>query len=115
MRLVQTQIGNMHEAVDAFFNLDESAKVSELADPAFYHTADRVALVHGRPGVGFELLDAERNAALRRLHFQHDAFDIVSDFHYFGRVLHAPRPGHLGDVNQILRRRLPIRGKRRSL
>jgi len=35
MRLVQLRLGNMHQAVDPVFDLDECAEVGEVAHPAF--------------------------------------------------------------------------------
>lgn len=37
-----TEVRNMNQAINAFFDLDESAEVRELADAAFHHRANTV-------------------------------------------------------------------------
>ena len=64
MRLVQREIGDVDQPVDAFFDLDEGAEIGEFANAAFDDAADGVALVDRGPGIGLELLDAERDAAV---------------------------------------------------
>jgi hypothetical protein len=66
-----THVGNVDQAVDAFLDLDEGAEIGELANAAFHHRADAVALLDRGPGVRLELLDAQRNAAVLGLHLQH--------------------------------------------
>src|SRR5581483_6993332 len=92
----------MHQAVDAFFHFDERAEIGQLAYAPFNDGADGVTLRHGGPGIGLQLLDTERDAAVLRLHIEHYGFYLVADFDHFARMLHAPAPGHFGDVDQPL-------------
>ena len=42
----------MHQAVDAFFDFDESAEFGHVADAAFHHRTDAVALLDRGPRIG---------------------------------------------------------------
>src|ERR1017187_9604481 len=90
----------MHQAVDAFFDFNESAEVGELADTAFDDGADSITIRYGGPGIGFELFDAERDAALAGFDFEHDGFHLVAHLDHFAGMLHAAAPGHFGDVDE---------------
>src|SRR5215472_12413755 len=100
------QIGHVHEAVNAFFDFDEGAEVGHVAHPPFYNRTHAVAAVDGGPRIRLKLFEAERNAAFFRVHFQHDCLNLVARLDHLGRMLHAPRPGHLADVNQTFDTRL---------
>ena len=53
------QVGDVQQAVDAFFDLDERAVVGDVADLALDHRAGRIFLGHAFPGVLLDLLHAE--------------------------------------------------------
>src|ERR1700733_15734369 len=90
----------MQQAVDAFFNLDERAKIGELAHSPFYHRSGGVTIRPRGPGIRFELLDAERNTPVPRLNVQHHRFHLIAGFHHFAGMLHPAAPGHLRDMDQ---------------
>src|ERR1051326_824255 len=96
------KIGNMYQPIDPFFNLDERTEIRQLANAAFNHGADTVAFRDRSPGIGLQLLDAQRNAAVPRLHFEHHGLHLVADPNHFARVLHPPAPRHFRDVNETL-------------
>ena len=72
------EIADVHQAVDALFDLDEGAEIGHVADAAFHHAAHAVAAVDGGPGVGLELLQAERNAAVLGMHLEHHGFHLIA-------------------------------------
>ena len=53
------QIGNMQQAVDAFFDLDERAVVGDVADFALDDRAGRILLGHALPRILLDLLHAQ--------------------------------------------------------
>ncbi len=52
-------VGDVYEAVNAFFDLDKRTEVGEISDSPVHPGTDRITLVDGSPRIGFELLDAE--------------------------------------------------------
>src|SRR4051794_5978137 len=71
------QVGDVHQAVDAVFDLDEGSEVGEVANAAFDDGAGGVALGKVLPGVLQELLHAQRNAAIGRVHAENDCLDFI--------------------------------------
>ena len=53
----------VHEAVNAIFDLDEGAKVSQVAHPAMNARADLVTLMQSLPGIVLNLFHSQTNAA----------------------------------------------------
>ena len=100
MRLVQVTSEICTKSVDALLDLDERAEIGQFADPAFDHGADGVAIRDRGPRIGFELLHAERDAAVFRLHIQNHGLHLIAHLDDLARVLHAPAPGHLRDMDQ---------------
>ena len=49
-----------------------------------------------------ELLDAERDALVRPVHFEHGGFDVVALLHDFARMIDLAGPGHVGDVDHAV-------------
>src|ERR1035441_694176 len=94
------EIAHVHQAVDAFLDFDEGAKIGHIAHAALDHAAHAVAAVDGGPGVGFELFEAEGDAAVPGMHLQNHGFHLIAGPDHLGGVFHAPRPGHLADVDE---------------
>src|ERR1017187_2982728 len=94
------EIGNVHQSVDTFLDLDEGPKIGHIADPPLDHRAHAVPAVDGGPRVRFKLLQAERNAPIPRVHLQDHRLHLVAGLHHLRRVFHPARPGHLADVDQ---------------
>src|SRR5687768_8626136 len=90
----------MDQAVDVVFDLDERAKLGQVADLALDAGADRVLLGQLVPRVALDLLEAEGNAAGRRIDAEHLRFHGVADVEDLRRMLDALAPRHLADVNQ---------------
>src|SRR5512139_3669266 len=93
--------GDVHQALDAFLDLDERAVVGQVGDLAEHAGALRIAAGDADPRVVTQLLQAERNAVLLGVVAQDLGFEFLADVHHFGRVLDAA-PGHVGDVQQAV-------------
>ena len=96
----------MNQTVHTFFDFHERAEVSDLSHAAFHDAADAIALGHGCPGIIFQLLDPQRNAAIPGLDLQNHRFHFVSDLDQLGGMLHPAGPGHLRNVDQTFHARL---------
>ncbi len=96
------QIRDVYQSVDAVFDLDEGAKVCQVAHTALDHCACRIALGQVFPGVVEKLLHAQRNAAVGRIHAQHNGLNFIARLHQLRRMLQPLRPSHLREVNQAL-------------
>ena len=59
-----------------------------------------ILLVQRLPRIRLQLLQAERNAALVRIHVQHHGFHLVANVDDLRGMLHPLRPSHLADVDQ---------------
>ena len=90
----------MHQTVDAFFDFDERAEIRHVADPALHHRPHAVAVLDRGPGIRLQLLESQRNAALLRVDLEHHRLHLIARLHHLRGMLHAPRPGHLADVDQ---------------
>ena len=95
-------VADVDEAVDAVFDADEDAEVGDVADLADNLRANRVALLEERPGVGLELLHAERNLLGVGVNLEHHALNDIALLDHLGGVLDPLRPGHLRDVDEAL-------------
>ena len=61
---------------------------------------DRVLVFELLPRIVLQLLHAQRDAAVVRVHAQDDRVDLVARLDHLRRMLHPLGPGHLGDVHQ---------------
>ncbi len=96
------QVGDVDQAVDAVFDFDESAEVSEVAYAAFDDGADRVLVAQALPRVLQKLLHAEGYAAVAGVDAENYRVDLVAGLDELGGMLEALGPGHLREVNQAL-------------
>src|SRR5476651_1798357 len=101
-------VGDVNEAVDLLFHFDERAELRQVADLAADLRADRVLLGQVVPRVGLDLLEAERDAARRRVHAEHHRVHRVADVQQLRGVLDALAPRHLADVDQAFDARLEL-------
>ncbi len=92
----------MHEAVDAVLDLDEGAEIGEIADLAAHSRARGILVFERFPRIGLELLETEGYLLVLLVDVEHDRLDGVADGDDLRRMLHVPRPRHLGDVDQAL-------------
>ena len=94
-------LGDVDQALDAGLQLDEGAVVGDVGDAAGELRADRVLELDALPGVGLELLHAERDALGLAVEADHLDVDGLADVQHLGRVVDAP-PGDVGDVQQAV-------------
>ena len=93
---------NMHQAVDVVLKANERAETGELRDLAADEIADFVILVDVRPRIFGELFDAERNALVVLVDFQHHGFDFLALLEHLGRMIDLARPGNIRDVDHAI-------------
>ena len=94
-------LGDVDQAFDALFDLDEAAVVRDVRDLAEQPRVRRVAPRDVLPRVRAELLDAERNALALAIELEDAHVDLVADLDDLRRVLDA-LPRHVGDVQQAV-------------
>ena len=94
-------LGDVDQAFDARLEFDEGAVVGDVGDAALEAHADRILGLDALPGVGLQLLHAERDAV--RLVVDLDDLDLhlLADVEHLGRVIDAP-PGDVGHVQQAV-------------
>src|SRR6266852_553214 len=92
-------LGDVDEAFDTGLQLDEGAVIRDIGDAALVAGARRVFELDAFPGIGLELLHAERDAL--RLGVEADDLDLdgLADMERLGRMVDAP-PGDVGDVQE---------------
>ena len=93
-------VGDVQQAVDALFDLDERAVGGQVADRTLDDGSRGVLLLGEIPGVRLGLLHAERDLLLLLVDLEHDDLDLVARLDELGGVVHPAGPGHLGDVDQ---------------
>src|SRR5262249_28592458 len=95
-------VGDVQEAVDAFLDLDESAVVGQVANDAGDNGVGWVAFGDLVPGVGLDLLHAQRDFLFLLVDVQDLDLDLVAYLHQFVGVVDPFGPGHLRDMHQAL-------------
>src|SRR6266849_4950209 len=96
------QVADVYQPVNALFDLDEGSEVRQIADASFDRHTHGEFLMQRIPRVGCQLPHAQRNAALRWVHIEHDTVHLISNVDQLRGMLHALRPRHLADVDQAL-------------
>src|SRR5262249_17509914 len=82
-------------------DLHEGAVLGDALQLAVHAGADGQALAHRAPGIGHDLLHAERHALALGVVLEHDHLHVIPDVHHLGRMPDA-RPRHVGDVQQAV-------------
>src|SRR5262245_11734742 len=101
-------VGDVDQAVDAVFYLDKRAEVGQVADAAFDPGSDAIAIRERLPRVRLDLLDAEADAPVVRIDFEHLRLDLLTDRKELRWVFDALRPRHLRDVHEAFDARLDL-------
>src|SRR5581483_7284685 len=99
--LAPAHLGDVNQAFNALFELDEGAVIGDAHHLAVEAGADRVVLCRIVPRVGEDLLHAQRDALALRVVLEDDHFDLVADLDGFGGMLQTA-PGHVGDMQQAV-------------
>src|SRR5579871_4782711 len=100
------EVRYMNQSVDTLFDLDEGAEIGHVPHPPLDYGTHAVPAIDGRPRIGLELFQPERDAAVARVHFQNHGFHLIAGFDDLRRMLHTPRPSHFADVDETLDPRL---------
>src|SRR5207244_3115915 len=95
-------VGDVEQAVDPLFDLDEGAIVGAVADRAFDHGPRRVLARDLVPGIDLGLLHPQGDLLLLLVDAQDDDLDPVADVDQLAGVVDPLGPAHLGDVDQAL-------------
>src|SRR6184192_266567 len=96
------QIRNMDQPVNARFDLNEDAEISQRLNLTGNPAADRMTFGQLLPRIGFGLLKAKRDPAIGLVDSEHLYLDMIANIYDFGRMYRALAPRHLGNVNQPL-------------
>src|SRR5690242_7642941 len=94
-------LGDVDQALDTGLELHERAVVGDGDDLPLHPRADRILGGHVLPGVGLELLQAERDALALPVDVQNLDFELLTDLHHLGRMGDAA-VAHVGDVEQAV-------------
>src|SRR3954468_1831013 len=105
-RKLPVEVGQMHHAVDVAVETEEQTELGLVLDLAFDGRTDRELLDEDFPGVTHGLLEAERDAALDRIHFENLHFDFLRGRNDLAGVHVLLGPRHFRDVDQAFDARL---------
>ena len=99
--VVLGQLGDVDEAFDPFFDLDEGAERDQLGDLAVHDLVDLAVLEHLLPRVLLGLLETQGDALPVAVDIQHPHLDLLADGEDLGRMVDVA-PGELGDVDEAV-------------
>src|SRR4029079_13979399 len=106
--LAPRHVGDVDQAIDILFDFDERAELGQIADLALDARADGILLGQLVPRVGFNLLEAQRDATRRGIDAEHHRIDAVADVENLRRMLDAFAPRHLRYVDQAFDARFQL-------
>src|SRR3954447_6939100 len=107
-RLLPVEVGEMDHAVDVGLEAQEQTELGLVLDFALDRRTGRVTFDEDLPRVAHGLLEAERDAALDGIDFQHLHFDFLRGRNDLAGVHVLLGPRHLGDVDQAFDARLEL-------
>src|SRR5580704_5091867 len=93
-------VADVYEAVKAFFDFNEGAKLCNIANLPVDDGHNRIFSRDEEPGIGKSLLDAEGDTSVAGLDVQDNDIDFVSNFEKLRRMLGLFGPAQLGDVDE---------------
>src|SRR5690606_37316817 len=94
-------LGDMHQALDPFFELAERAVAHDVDHFGLVDRANGVLDLDVLPGAGFLLLQAQGDLFLVLVDRQDANLDLLVDLEHVARVV-DPAPAHVGDVQQAV-------------
>src|SRR5439155_776848 len=94
-------LGDVHQAFDTRLELDECAVVRDRDDLALHARSNRILRRDVLPGIGLQLLQAERDALALPVDVEDFHLELLADLHRLGRMRHAA-VAHVGDVQQAI-------------
>src|ERR1700722_19004010 len=91
----------VNQAFNALLKFNERAVVGNGKDAAVNFGSDRIALRRVEPGIGRQLLEAERDALLFFVELENLDLNLVADVYQIAGMGEAS-PTHVGDVEQAV-------------
>src|SRR5581483_770840 len=107
-RTLPVQVGEVDHAVDIAIETEEQTELGLVLDLAFDDRTRRMLLDENLPRIAHGLLEAERDAALDRIDFEHLHFHLLRGGDDLAGVHVLLGPRHLGDVNETFDARLEL-------
>src|SRR2546423_1656283 len=105
---VPRDVGDVDEAINALFDLDERAEVRQVTHTPVDARADLVTLFERLPRIRLRLLHAETDAPRARVNAQHFGLNLFAHVHQLRRLLRPLQPTHLRDVDEAFDARLKL-------
>src|SRR6266446_6316058 len=94
-------LGDVDQPFDARLELDERAVVRDRDDLALHARSNRILRGDVLPGIGLQLLQAERDALALPIDVEDFHLELLADLHHFGGMRHAA-VAHVRDVQQAV-------------
>ena len=91
----------MDKAFNAGLKFHERPVIGDVRHPASIFGADRIFCRHALPGIGFQLLHAERNTLGLCVEANNLNLDALADLQRIGRVVDAA-PRNVGDMQEAV-------------
>src|SRR6185437_7640028 len=107
-RLGPGEVGQVHHAVHVRIQADEQPELGDGLDLALDHRAGRMVGGESGPGVFLGLLEAQADAALVGIHFQHRHVHFRAGSDQLGGCGVLLDPGHFADMDQAFHTRLQL-------
>src|SRR6185437_9932550 len=107
-RLGPGEVGQVHHAVHVRIQADEQPELGDGLDLALDHRAGRMVGGESGPGVFLGLLEAQADAALVGIHFQHRHVHFRAGSDQLGGCGVLLDPGHFADMDQAFHARLQL-------
>src|SRR5688500_12455053 len=95
-------IRNVDQSVNSVFNLDEGAKIGQVADAAMDSRTDLITLVQRLPRDLLHLFHAETDTSCARVDTKHFNLYAVARVDYLARRLDAQAPTHFCTVDRTV-------------
>ncbi len=92
----------MHQPVNFVLQADKGPEAGEFGDVARDEVANLVNLINIRPRILGQLFDADGDALVRLVHFEHDGFDFLAFLQHLGGMVDLARPGNVRDVDHAI-------------
>ena len=95
-------MGPGHEALHSVTKIHDNAPFLEPDDTTLHFLSLGVLRHQARPWIIEQLLDAQRDALVVRVHVQDHDINLLALLHDLGGVFHTTCPAHVGDVHETV-------------
>ena len=79
----------MNEAIEPRLELHERSEIGHAGDCSSDAITHMISIGHGSPWVRLQLLEAQRNPLLGRIHLEDQHFELLAHAEHIGRFVHA--------------------------